>query len=245
MASVWLPCRLRPLPTRKGKKKKKREKIKHPSLPPSPPSSCSPPAPRLWALSLSCAVLMCKWAYWKPAGPWRDAFHENVAVREQQSSGCLTLPATRLYSDAAVLHRSAACYDGTQMHVQSQSHGEREREKTNPCHCSQPTFAHLPRRKTLSRDQGTHTEFGEKKEKKKKRLYVDFCFQMRKRWQEAATAEEMEQLNFFFFFAAFITSGKIKAHRQRDRGLFKVLELEQHSVGNTKRFQVQSKSLFI
>lgn len=146
---------------------------------------------------------MCKWAYWKPAGPWRDAFHENVAVREQQSSGCLTLPATRLYSDAAVLHRSAACYDGTQMHVQSQSHGEREREKTNPCHCSQPTFTHLPRRKTLSRDQGTHTEFGERKGEKKK---YDFTSTFVSKWENGD--KRLQQLKrwsswiFFFFFCS-------------------------------------------
>lgn len=49
---------------------------------------------------------MCKWAHWKPAGPQRDAFHENAAVREHQSSHSSPVLATGLQSDAQYTHKN-------------------------------------------------------------------------------------------------------------------------------------------
>lgn len=49
---------------------------------------------------------MCKWAHWKPAGPQRDAFHENAVVREHQSSHSSPVLATGLQSDAQYTHKN-------------------------------------------------------------------------------------------------------------------------------------------
>lgn len=42
---------------------------------------------------------MCKWVHWKPAGPQRDAFHENAPVGEHPSSHSSPLLTSRLQSD--------------------------------------------------------------------------------------------------------------------------------------------------
>lgn len=123
----------------------------------------------------------------------------------------------------------------------------RERERKKQTHVTAVSQClHIYLEEKHSPEIKAHTLNLEKGRGKKK---YDFTSTFVSKWENGD--KRLQQLKrwsswiFFFFFAAFITSGKIKAHRQRDRGLFKVLELEQHSVGNTKRFQVQSKSLFI
>lgn len=80
---------------------------------------------------------MCKWAYWKPAGPQRDAFHENAAVREHQSSHRSQLLPTGLQSDtqyAAVV--SPAGHKHVKSHIKPRRHTLTHRimqTQTFPC----------------------------------------------------------------------------------------------------------------